>query len=423
MLAVIEPGSVSGTVTAPPSKSYTQRACAAALLHPGKTIIHNTGKSADEQAAIRIIRQAGCELVIRPGILDVFSTGTATGCNDYDCGESGLATRMFLPVLAGSASTVSISGRGSLAGRHLGPINEIMSQLGVDMPGYNGCIPFVMHGGLVPGDVRMSAATSSQLLTGLLFALSAKTTQKVSIYVEKLSSKPYIDMTLDILARSGRPVQNIGYREFVIDPAKYDIPDTLILDVEGDWSSAAFFLVAGAIAGSVTVKNLHTSSKQADKAILDVFGLCGALHKWTENGITVQRSALNAFEFDASDCPDLFPILAVLAACCNGESAITGLNRLFHKESNRVESIGEMLLRFDVPFTMEENALYVTGGPSLGGYARIDSYHDHRIEMAAAVGALRTRGPVHISGAGSNTKSYPDFWKDLMSCGVNFRLD
>ena len=237
------------------------------------------------------------------------------------------------------------------------------------------------------------------------------------ITVSDLTSKPYIDLTLDVLSQFGKHISHNNYKEFRIDPSLFRIIDVVEIRIEADWSSAAALLVAGAIGGSVTIENLRLDSTQSDKVILDVLRSAGAEIIIEERTITVKCAPLRAFEFDATHCPDLFPVLAILAACCNGESTISGVHRLFNKESNRAESISEMLENFAVPFSLEDDSLCITGVRKLQGTV-IDAYHDHRIVMAAAVGALRASGPVDILHAGAVNKSYPGFFDDLIACGV-----
>ena len=174
--------------------------------------------------------------------------------------------------------------------------------------------------------------------------------------------------------------------------------------------------MAGSIAGKVSISGLANNNIQADNAIIAVLKEAGAVVEWRNGMVSVSSASLKCFDYNATHSPDLFPVLAILAACCDGESTIKGLHRLFNKESNRAESIGELLQSFDVPFSMEDDTLFVTGVGALQGTI-IDSYNDHRIVMAAAIGALRANGPVDIEHAEAVNKSYPDFFKDLISCG------
>ncbi len=417
MQATIHPGSISGKIAVPPSKSYSQRILAAALLHRGTTVIHNFGNSEDELAALEVIQQLGATVVQERDMLIVTSKGVATIANEINCGESGLATRLFTPIAALHNGQIKVTGRGSLLQRPMGSVAIALEALSVKVSSNAERLPMTVFGPIHPASVHIDAAGSSQLLSGLLFALTACATEAITITVDGLKSKPYIDMTLDVLAQFGRPVKHDSYKRFYIDPAIFTHTDTITAHIESDWSSASCLLVAGAIGGAVTVTNLNKDSLQADSAILQVLEEAGAKISIEGDAISVYRTGLREFDFDATDCPDLFPALAVLATCCRGESCITGLHRLFHKESNRVESITELLWSFGVTASAAEDTLYVEGGARMNGTI-IDAYNDHRIVMASAVCALRARSRVDIEGAEAVNKSYPGFFDALMACGV-----
>jgi len=422
MQVTIEPGSIDGSLAAPPSKSYAQRAFAAALLHKGKTIIYNAGNSDDEKAALQIIQQLGAKVVVQsPNILDVTSNGIAPVSGHIPCGESGLAARLFTPIAAISSVPVTVQGSGSLLQRPMIGFGEVLPMLNVGISGFSGMLPVTVKGPLQPKSIRISGEDGSQFLTGLLSAFCSAATSQVSIEVEGLKSKPYIDLTLEVLQHFGWPVTHRDYKEFYIDPQLFTYNETVEVNVEGDWSSAAYLLVAGAIAGDINVSNLNMASKQADREILQVLQSAGANVEVNNGIVFVKKSRLRAFEFDATDRPDLFPVLAILAACCDGESYVKGVHRLFHKESDRAQSITEMLENFAVPFSMEDDALCITGVRKLQGTV-IDAYNDHRIVMAASIGALRANGPVDIAQAKAVNKSYPGFFNDLISCGVRCNL-
>ncbi len=420
MQATISPGYISGTVTAPPSKSVTQRVLAAALLHNGKTVIRHAGRSDDELAALQIIQQLGARVTQTEETIEITSTGVVPVSGSINCGESGLSARLFTPIAALSGREIRIEATGSLLKRPMHGFKDVLPLLGVSMTGSEH-LPMTIQGPLQAQSISINAESGSQFLSGLLFAYSSSAKESVSIKVAGLKSKPYIDLTLEVLKSFGRPISHDHYKEFYIDPSLFTNPGIVEVCVEADWSSAVYLLVAGAIAGSVTVKNLNINSKQADKAILAVLQNAGAGITVEQDAITVKQARLQAFEFDATHCPDLFPVLAILAACCEGESYITGVNRLFHKESNRAESISEMLENFAVPFSLEDDSLCITGVRKLQGTV-IDAYHDHRIAMAAAVGALRAGSPVDIKHAEAISKSYPAFYNDLISCGVKCNL-
>jgi len=417
MKAIIEPGKINAILTAPPSKSMTQRAYAAALLHTGTTNVLNAGNSEDEIAALDIIQRLGARITKLDGNgMEIVSSGVRPISDSINCGESGLAARLFTPIAALSATAIRVDGKGSLLRRPLDGLVEALSLLQVALPAFNGYLPFTMQGPIQASSLTINGKDGSQFLSGLLFALTEAAQRPIVITVDGLKSRPYVDMTLAMLALAGRPVAHNRYREFYIDPARSTQSDKLEIAIEGDWSSASFFLVAGAISGSAKVEGLNINSCQADKAVLDVLRSAGAGVVAVNNSVTVQQARLNSFEFDATHCPDLFPVLSILAACAQGESSIRGLHRLFHKESNRVESITEMLQDFAVPWSAEDDTLFITGVPELQGTV-IDSYHDHRIAMAATIGALKAGSRVDILHAGSVRKSYPGFFNDFSMCG------
>jgi len=424
MKVTVESGIISGTITAPPSKSLTQRALAAALLHNGTTIIRNAGRSADELAALYVIRQLGATVVEHQqnnGLLQltVTSTGKITNPQTVNCGESGLAARLFLPITAMGNEKITVTGTGTLQQRPMRGIMAGLQSLGASVESNGEMLPFTVHGPISPTNIHVDSGGSSQFISGLLFSLTATATSPVTIKVNRPESTPYLDLTMDVLAHFGKPVRHIRYREFIIDPSKFSHTDIVSFDVEADWSGASCLLVAGAIAGSVTIPNLSAGSLQADRRLLEVFEKAGVPVESNENGITVRKCKPLAFDFDATHCPDLFPALAALAAICTGESNIKGVHRLFNKESNRIESITEMLWRYGVHFSCEDDILTIEGQNTLER-AYIDGYKDHRIVMAAAVCALKAKGTVTISHAEAVNKSYPDFFIDMGRCGMKW---
>jgi 3-phosphoshikimate 1-carboxyvinyltransferase len=297
-------------------------------------------------------------------------------------------------------------------------MDEVLEQLGVRAREFTGFFPMAMDGRLQPADILLDAGNTSQLLTGLLFAYAFSVQKPTSIRVTGLKSKPYIDLTLSLLAEFGAVIENDAYQTFTVYPAATERRMVRTVTVEGDWSSAACLLVAGAIAGNASIGGLNPDSLQADKAILSALTMAGAHPIWQDGRINVRCTSLAAFEIDAVDCPDLFPVLAVLAGCCEGESRIAGIHRLFDKESNRVLSIAEMLEKFGVSFSAEEDQFVITGLKKLRD-AFVDGFNDHRIVMAAAVGALATQVQVEISDAEAPAKSFPGFFNLMQRSGMH----
>jgi 3-phosphoshikimate 1-carboxyvinyltransferase len=225
-----------------------------------------------------------------------------------------------------------------------------------------------------------------------------------------------------MLERFGKKLINDNYRQFTIDPALFTTVHEVELDIESDWSSAATLMVAAALNGDVVFHGLDTSSQQADKKILDVLQACGASVNIEKDRIAVAKNNLQGFDLDATDCPDLFPSLAILAAFSEGASRIKGIHRLLHKESNRIESICDMLEAFGIFHAVEDDELYIEGQKTIES-ATVFSHNDHRIVMAAAAGALRAYDNVRIIQADAVRKSYPDFFTDLQQLGAYCRLN
>jgi len=417
MLKTIKPSGLTGTISAPASKSSMQRACAAALLSIGETVIHHPGHSNDDVAALRVIRDLGAEVgTMEDGSLRVQSKGVAaTGGLEVNCGESGLGLRMFAPIMGLSNQVIKVRGEGSLLTRPMDFFDEIFPLLGIRVVSNGGKLPLEIQGPLKPRDITIDGSLSSQFLTGLLLSFAASGAQGVTIKVNNLKSKPYIDLTLAVMKHFGWEVENKNYETFYF-PGAVVRKEKVEYTVEGDWSGGAFLLVAGALAGPVTVKGLDVGSTQADKAMLQALRDSGARLEFIGDEILVGPAALKAFSFDATECPDLFPPLVALAAYCKGTTEIYGVSRLAHKESDRGLTLRDEFGKMGLSIELDGDRMYVHGGGGLKG-ATVHSRHDHRIAMACAVAALNAGGAVTIEEAEAINKSYPDFYEDLKKLG------
>ena len=419
MIVKIKPSNISGSVQAPASKSSMQRACALALITEGETIIHNPGKSNDDLAALDVIQKLGAIVKQSDNDLLISSKGVNPVSSEVDCGESGLGLRMFAPIAALSSREIILNGSGSLLQRPMNFFDEIFPLLEIQIQSNKGRLPIKIKGPLQPDNIIIDGSLSSQFLTGLLIAYAKACTKPVSIKVIDLKSKPYIDLTLDVMKDFGWNVENKNYEEFYFNPnvlKASPIGGGLVgaYTVEGDWSGAAFLLVAGAIAGEITVEGLDINSAQADKEILSGLKLAGAKISVNDNKIIIGPTALTSFNFDATDCPDLFPPLVALAAYCNGTTVIKGVTRLTHKESNRALSLQEVFKKLGVDIVVNGDEMLIVGNAGLKG-AIVQSHHDHRIAMACAIAALRADGEVSIENAEAINKSYPDFFDHLQN--------
>ena len=437
MVAIVHPSKLSGSQIAPASKSSMQRACASALIHIGKTIIHNPGHSNDDLAALDVIQKLGATVLTQkptsekldPSPIEVNSNGVKPIGPSMNCGESGLGIRMFTPIAALSNELISIEGKGSLVKRPMHFFDEILPLVGVKVQSHKGFLPIQIQGPLVPATITIDGSLSSQFLTGMLMAYAATEKQDIEIKVVDLKSKPYIDLTLAVLNAFGWKVEHTNYESFRF-LAHAPLQPVIEYTVEGDWSGAAFLLVAGAIAGPIKVKGLQLNSTQADKKIMEalisakaniiqeVDGiLIGPATDVSSNNSNGYSNDLIAFEFDATDCPDLFPPLVALASVCNGVTKIKGVSRLAHKESDRGLTLQTEFAKMGVQIELVGDEMLIHGG-SLIQSATVFSQHDHRIAMACGVAALVANGPVEITAAEAINKSYTDFFTHLQELGA-----
>jgi 3-phosphoshikimate 1-carboxyvinyltransferase len=395
-----------------------QRACAAALVRKGESVISNPGISNDDKAALGIIKNLGAKWEMKDGQLIVKSEGVKPVANEVNCGESGLSIRMFSPIVALSEKPITINGSGSLAIRPMDFFDEVLPQLGVEIKSKNGKLPLEVKGPLQPSTIHIDGSLSSQFLTGLLMAYAASNSGSKSIIVNNLKSKPYIDLTLKVMSDFGLNVPvNHNYESFEFIASNNEQPTTINYTVEGDWSGAAFLLVAGAIAGEITVKGLDVFSTQADKAILQALISAEAKMSIEEKQIIIGSAKLKAFHFNATDCPDLFPPLVALAAYCEGKTSIEGVTRLAHKESNRGLTLQQEFAKMGVKIDLQDDLMIVHGGNGVKG-ATTHSHHDHRIAMACAVAGLKAEGETIIEEADAINKSYPNFYEHIISLGA-----
>ncbi|MDE1191137.1 MAG: 3-phosphoshikimate 1-carboxyvinyltransferase [Arachidicoccus sp.] len=420
-IITIHPSNIKGNLVAPASKSSMQRACAAALVKNGISIIHNPGISNDDIASLNVIKTLGAKVEqLEDGSLKIDSINIELKDEiTINFGESGLGIRMFTPIAALNNSIINIQGEGSLTSRPMDFFDEILPQLNVQISSNNGKLPLQIKGPLQPKNIEIDGSLSSQFLTGLLLAFSASNADGITISVNNLKSKPYIDLTLKVMQDFGLNVpENKNYEAFVFHSANDNCQSSIVnYEVEGDWSGGAFLLVAGAIAGDITVSGLDIHSTQADKKILEALQDCGCQLSIQEKQIEVAPAKLKAFQFDANDCPDLFPPLVALASYCEGTTVIEGVERLTHKESNRALTLQEEFAKLGIEIILQDNVMLVKGGTGVHS-AVTHSRHDHRIAMACAVAALKADGNVTIEKADAVKKSYPNFYNHLKQLGV-----
>jgi len=390
----------------------TQRIIAAAILAEGQSLILNPSYCDDSLAAMSIAVSLGARVEPEADKMRITGSGELRE-KKLNCGESGLAIRMFSPIAALYPEEIIMTGSGSLKKRPMNMIGDALNQLGVKCITTDGYLPLVIQGPIKGSYCEIDGSMSSQLLTGLLMALPLSDNDS-TIKVSNLKSKPYIDMTIGVLRDFGIKISNEEYQLFRVPGRQKYFPGSY--EVESDWSGGSFLLVAGAISGNITVNGLRTGSFQSDMAILKALENAGAALKISDGQIEVSKSVLKAFEFDATESPDLFPPLVALASYCNGVTKLKGAARLLHKESDRATALSEEFGKMNINVELKDDYLLVKGGKVKG--TRVSSHDDHRIAMAAAVAALGATGPVYIRDSHCVAKSYPGFFDDLRKIGA-----
>ena len=433
----------------PASKSFAQRAMVAAALAGGTSHLEGYSPCGDNESALAAIRRLGAKAVVNGSTLEITGIGAFEGClgiREINTGESGFLTRMLIPVLSAIADgPVRVTGERTLLNRPLSGAHDIMASFGVRLIPEDTkdgqrktdcCVPLTVRGPLVPGRADVSGKGGSQLISGLLAALPLSGNRS-TVYVHEPRSIPYMFITVDVLRKFGIEIgsemeggddflqtQDWGLCTGVTFKMRgrqhYHAAD---FRIEGDWSGAANFLVAGAIFGDVEVEGLDTRSLQADISIMDILMDAGASLSQLEGDspstgpLHVTRAPLCAFEADLNNCPDLFPIVAVLAAFCPGRSRVLGVERLRHKETDRAAAISEMLVQMGVPVTVDGDEMTIEGmafpqrlltGNLLKG-GQYTSHADHRMVMALKVASLGADGPVEIDDTACVAKSFPGF--------------
>ncbi len=331
-------------------------------------------------------------------------------------GEAGLGIRMFSPLASLDSIEHEIKAEGSLIKRPAVIIKDALVSLGVKVNLNGDYPPVILKGPLRGGNITIDGSLSSQLLTGLLISLPLAEEDSV-ITVKDLKSRPYIDMTIELINVFGGTVFNENYEKFTVKGRqRYKSPGRI--KCEGDWSGASFFAAAAALSGSIELVNLREDSKQSDKAVIDVVKQTGCSVDFEDNSVFIKSAEnLKPFKFDASDAPDLFPPLAALSSGCIGVSEIKGVSRLRHKESDRGKTLTQEFAKAGIKISCEGDVMKITGGKI--NPCSADSCNDHRIAMALATAALKCSGKLTINNSEAVAKSYPEFYEDLKSIGGN----
>lgn len=408
----ILPFKYQGSMMANPSKSHLQRAIICAALAKEKTHFSIHNPSDDVAAALRLLPALGASF--QNGIVTPTSSTNRQDELILNVGESGLLLRLMSTIGLGLAKRLIIQGEGTLLNRSIVSLTDQLRAIGLHVQSNNGFLPIVIEGEITNSSLSVNASDSSQFLSGLLISLSQRPFDSV-VHVSALSSTPYVDLTIDVVKDFGVRIRHDNYDTFYIEGNQSLSAQKI--NMEGDWSGASNHLVGAAISGEITMKGLSIFSTQADKCMLEVLADFGAIVEVNEREIKVKQNEKRPFVFDASNCPDLFPPLAILACAAVGTTEIKGLHRLVNKESNRQLSIVKMLNVLGVNFKIVADSIFIEGNGVVQG-GTIATYNDHRISMAGAIAACIAASEITIDNVECVAKSYPNFFNDLEVLGV-----
>ena len=411
MSKTVYPGFLSGEIDIIPSKSYIHRYLIAAALADSPTQIVAKSDAIDVLATTACLKGMGADIEYTDGVFEVFPiTGQIEEIAVLPCEESGSTLRFLLPLTLALGQAAQFKTAGRLAERPLGALVDCLSAHGGQIHSKN---PLQVYGKLTAGDYNIAGNISSQYITGLLFALPILDGDSKIIIEGGITSGDYINITLQVLAEFGIKIQRTEYGFYVLGGQKYISPKQVV--VEGCWSNAAFFLVAGAIAGDLVIKGLNMKSAQGDKAILDILQNANVQIKVENGKIHIKKSKFYSFLVDGENIPDIIPILAVAGIGGYDTSIFQNLTRLRDKESDRLLATTDMLNRVGIATRTNGINLTVECGTPCGG--EVLGYNDHRIVMAASVLALASKNPITISDTHAVAKSYPQFFDEFVRLG------
>lgn len=421
----IFPTKLQGTVVAPSSKSMGHREIICAGLAAGTSIIDNISMSKDIEATMRCLKAINVAVDEIPSMiagrkaLQISGTGHPMAAADsVDCGESGSTLRFFLPLGANLNCPLTFTGHGKLVSRPLQAYYDIFDEKFIQYFNDNGNLPVTVNGRLTPGTYKLPGDVSSQFVSGLLFVLPMLNGDSVIEITSPLESSAYVDMTINCLAKFGIEIENEGgqHRRYLVKgKQRYQAQDS---QVEGDWSQAAFWTVGGSLGEKITCAGVNVNSLQGDQAVVSIMERMGAAIVQDANSVTVSGGHTKATVIDAANCPDIIPVLTVLAAISEGTTKIINAGRLRIKECDRLAAMTSELNKMGAAITEEPEGLTIIGKPEgLKGGVQVDAWNDHRIAMSLAIAAQKCAEPIRLTGAESVAKSYPTFWEDYKSVG------
>ncbi len=416
MDAKLQSSSLIGRIAAVPSKSIAHRALICSAVSDSETLLHMPVECADVDATWACLRQLGAGIERHGEYVNVSPICFPTVNPLLNCEESGATLRFLLPLASALCQNARFIGSGRLPERPIAELVCALKQNGVCFSAAH--LPFETSGILRSGSFEIPGDVSSQYISALLMALPLLEDDSDIIVTSKLQSAPFVDMTLDILHSFGIEIAARSNSYRIPGGQQYHSPKHI--ELEGDWSNAAFFLAAGVLSGDVTVFGLDPFSLQGDRQLLDILNCFGAEISSEKNSVRATSSMMQGCEIDIAETPDLFPILSVLATAARGKTVISNISRLRYKESDRIESTAAMLHTLGAEIRIHDDAVEIFEGQLTGG--TVDCRNDHRIAMSAAIAAAICSGQTILIGADCVAKSYPDFFDDFAALGGKIQL-
>jgi len=419
----ITPTNLTGKVRIPSSKSMGHRELICAALATGKSIINNISVSDDIVATCRALRALGAHIDSHEDNSGRVSISVNGGClrvceNIIDCGESGSTLRFIIPIGALCQEKISFVGHGKLVTRPLQAYYDIFAKQGVAYTtAEDGNLPLSLQGPLRAGKYVLPGNVSSQFISGLLFALPLLEGDSTLDIIGPLESQGYIDMTLSALAKYGVQIKHDNYISYEISGSQKYEPRMAM--VEGDFSQIAFWLVAGTLGEAIGGKGMQLASLQGDRVVVDIINAMGGNINCEGTEILAQPAVTHGTIIDAANCPDIIPVLTVLAALSKGKTEIINAGRLRIKECDRLAAITLELNKIGARIKELPTGLIIDGVDSFAGGV-VDCWNDHRIAMSLAIASIKCRKPLVLIGANCVAKSYPRFWDDFVSLGGRY---
>lgn len=410
----INPSNLHGTIKIPASKSLCHRAIIAAGLSDGKSVIDNIVLSEDISATCSAMTNLGADILMKKDSLTLNGTKILSPIKSIiDCNESGSTLRFLIPIALLTGREMTFIGKGRLGSRPLNPYYSIFKEQNIKYSSDTG-LPLTIEGTLKPGEYKLPGNISSQFITGLMFALPLLNGDSKIVVTTNLESKGYIDLTQSLLKMFSINIENHDYNEFYIKGNQ--IYKAINYTVEGDFSQAAFWVVAGILGREIQCEEITTNSLQGDKVIIDIIKEMGGNVSIQDNKIIARNSKTKGITMDVSNCPDLVPILSVLASVSSGTTIIKNAQRLRIKESDRLKAITKELSKLGADISETSDGLIIHGKANLKG-GTVSSWNDHRIAMALAIASIKCTEPLVIENCDVIKKSYPNFYKDFIMLG------